>query len=67
MHKQDHATEVTLRHYHKRSEQTDRQVGGIFPEPYSRENIVTDAAVEGTVNLPVRVEHDISPCVEERS
>ena len=38
-----------------------------FQELYSRENIVTDAAVEGTVNLPIRVELDIPLSVEELS
>ena len=38
-----------------------------FQELYSRENIVADTAVEGTVNLPVTVEHDTPPSVEELS
>jgi len=49
-----------------RSKQMDRWAE-YFQELYSRENIATDSAVEGTVNLPVIVEHDIPPSVEELS
>ena len=55
MHKQDHATEVSLRHYHNRPEKTDGQVGGIFP----------GALFKRDVNLPIRVELYIPLSVEE--